>query len=199
MTNTFGNVNVKGDPVLFFSDGSTAPFMFDDGGNYKLLCGSISGRIFLYDNIDGNLTGNFNRIDTNVNRINDGPRSALQYMDVNGDGIRDLLVGNYGGGLSFYSSKAPIGINELSSNENSIILFPNPADDIIQIHSKYDHAGKMKIQVIDVLGKNIAQYSSPSAYLQMDCGDWQPGVYFLRIEVVVNKQSFFSVKKVVIQ
>lgn len=199
ITNALGNVNVKGDPQLYTTDGSTAPFMYDEGGNYKLLCGSINGRIFLYDNIDGNLTGNFNRIDTNVNKINDGPHSTLQYVDINGDGKRDLIVGNHGGGLTFYSSKAPIGINELAQEQNLISIFPNPANDVIEIRAENNYAGKLMVEITDILGKTLASHSSSSGYMKINCSNMSKGVYFFRINSVVDKQSFYSVKKVIIQ
>lgn len=152
VTNTFGNVNVKGDPSKFSSDGSCAPFMFDDGGIYKLLCGSISGNIFYYDNIDGNLGGNFNRIDTNVNKINDGPNSTIQFVDVNNDGKRDLICGNYAGGLSFYSSKKAIGIDELNSgSEQTILVYPNPNNGEFYIRGDK----KMDLRLTNEIGQHL--------------------------------------------
>ena len=199
VTNLFGNVNVKGDPGLYSSDGSCAPFMYDEAGSYKLLCGSISGRIFYYDNIDGNLTGNFNRIDTNVNKINDGPRSALQYLDVNGDAKRDLIVGNYSGGLSFYSSKAPIGINELTISEEDINVFPNPANSLVYIQSLNNFTEKINVEVYDVVGREIASQNNLSNSLKLNCESFTKGIYFLRITVSANKQQKSIVKKIIIQ
>lgn len=200
VTNSFGNVDVTGDPGLYSTDGSAAPFMFDVSGSYKLLVGSISGNIFYYDNIDGNLTGSFNRIDTNVNKINDGPRSALQYIDVNGDAKRDLFVGNYAGGLSFYSSKYPIGISEFSNQENSgIVVYPNPAKEFVEIKSEGNFAEKISVEVFDVVGKLIQSNTVHSAKLRMSTHDLNQGVYFFRITTFINKQKQTVTKKIVIQ
>jgi len=199
MTNFFGSVNVKGDPGLYSSDGSCAPFMYDDGGIYKLLCGSISGRIFYYDNIDGNLTGNFNRIDTNVNKINDGPKSSPQYIDINGDGKRDLIIGNYGGGLSFYSSKAAIGINELSEAVNSILVYPNPANDVIEIKSQNNFTEKLIINIYDVVGKKIMSRVSLSNNTKINCEDFAKGLYIIHVTEIQNKSAKTSVVKIIVQ
>jgi hypothetical protein len=199
VTNLFGNVNVKGDPGLYSSDGSCAPFLYDDAGTYKLLCGSISGRIFYYDNIDGNLTGNFNRIDTNVNKINDGPKSSPQYIDINGDGKRDLIVGNYAGGLSFYSSKAPIGINELSEMENTILVYPNPASDFIEIRSKNNYTEKLGINIFDVVGKKVLSRVVLSGTTKINTDDLPKGMYIVQITEMADKASKISVVKIIIQ
>jgi hypothetical protein len=199
VTNSFGNLDVTGDPGLYSSDGSAAPFMFDDAGNYKLLVGSISGRIFMYDNIDGNLAGTFNRIDTNVNKINDGPKSALQYIDINGDAKRDLIVGNYAGGLSFYSSKAPIGIKEFNDLENEIVVYPNPANDYLDIKSLNNFTDKLNVEVFDIIGKKVLSETSTSSNLRINCENLEQGIYVMRINITVNKTTKTLVKKVIIQ
>lgn len=200
ITNAFGNVNVKGDPGLYSSDGSCAPFMYDDGGSYKLLCGSISGRIFMYDNIDGNLSGNFNRLDTNVNKINDGPSSTLQYIDINNDGKRDLIVGNYAGGLSYYSSNGPgIGINELENLENEILVYPNPANDYFDIKCFNNFTGKITTELFDIIGKKISAQSTFSNSTRVNCEGLQKGIYMMRITVAVNKVYKTINKKIIIE
>ena len=201
VTNTFGNVNTKGDPSLYPSnDGSSAPFMFDVAGSYKLLSGSVSGNIFYYDNIDGNLAGNFNRIDTNVNKINDGPRSAVQYVDINGDGKQDLIVGNYGGGLSFYSSKVAIGINEINkSTKDDILVYPNPANDFVEIKSLNNFVEKINVEVYNVIGQKMLSQSALTNSVKIKCEGLESGVYLFRITTYINKQPNTITKKIIIQ
>ncbi|HRD39223.1 MAG TPA: T9SS type A sorting domain-containing protein, partial [Bacteroidia bacterium] len=166
-------------------------------GSYKLLCGSTSGRIFYYDNIDGNLTGNFNRIDTNVNVIYEGMQSTLQYMDITNDGNRDLICGNYAGGLTYFSSNnVGIGINEVSLvNPNDVIVFPNPAKDFISI--KINDAYKFDVTITDVLGKTILSKSDNFERTQFNVADLPSGIYFCEIKIR-NKNSEQSVYKKII-
>lgn len=196
ITSTFGNVNVRGNPAVYLT-GNCTPFMYDESGSYKLLCGSTSGRVFYYDNIDGNLTGNFNRIDTNVNVIYEGMQSALQYIDITNDGNRDLICGNYAGGLTYFSSNnVGIGINEVSLvNANDVIVFPNPAKDFISI--KINDAYKFDVTITDVLGKTILSKSDNFERTQFNVADLPSGIYFCEIKIR-NKNSEQSVYKKII-
>ncbi len=195
----FGNVNVKGDPSLFGSDGNCAPFMFDVGGSYKLLCGSISGRIFYYDNIDGNLLGNFNQIDTNVNKIYLGNQSAVQYVDINGDGKRDLIVGNYSGGLSFYSSKSTIGINEIETNIAELVLvYPNPTNGIIFVKFKNNAIEKCELELMDICGKTVLKQFNEASYCNLNAEALSKGLYLLKINAFLNNQIKTIYKKIIV-
>lgn len=200
ITNNFGNVNVKGDPSTYGSDGRCAPFMFDDNGTYKLLSGSISGRIFYYDNIDGNLNGNFNLIDTNVNKINIGMATALQYVDIDGDNKRDLIVGNYAGGLNFYSSKSTIGIKELyDAKSSSVLIYPNPTKDFVTIKSNNPLTEKIEIEVFDIYGKIILKETTPHPYKRQNTSEFNKGVYFIKTTTFEGLNSQTTVTKLILQ
>ncbi len=200
INSNFGNVNVKGDPTFFGADGSCAPFMYDVGGSYKLLCGSISGRIYYYDNIDGNLAGNFNRIDTNVNKIYVGGQSALQFVDINNDGKRDLIVGNYSGGLTYYSSKSTIGINELENNSvEQVLVYPNPANDYLNVKFKNYAIEKCELELIDICGKTVLKQFNESSYCYINIETIPKGLYLLKINSYHHKQVQTIYKKIILQ
>lgn len=84
-----------------WTTGYSMPFVFTESGVTKMIVGSEIGNIYLYNNIDGNLTGTFNRVDTTLFHINEGTRCAPYYEDITNDGKRDLFLGNYAGGLAF--------------------------------------------------------------------------------------------------
>lgn len=193
ITATFGNVNVRGNPSIYLT-GNCTPFMYDDGGAYKLLCGSTSGRIFYYDNIDGNLSGNFNRIDTNVNAIYEGMQSTLQYVDITNDGKRDLICGNYAGGLTYYSSNnVGIGIQESEIlADEAVNIYPNPAHDVVTI--KVNTPLEFDVKLSDMLGKTLLSKTNNFENTSLIIGNLPSGVYFAEIKIR-NKNSQQSIYK----
>ncbi len=200
ITNAFGNVNVKRNASLYPSEGHCAPFLFDDNGSYKLLCGSTSGYIYLYDNIDGNLGGNFNLADSLVNKINTGPNAAPQYSDIDGDNEKDLIIGNFGGGLAFYSSKKSIiGINEIDGElDSELVIYPNPSKDLIHINFK-GQMEKMEITLLDMIGKEILFTSSNLGAVTLNCEAISPGIYLLRSNCFSKSKSRIIYRKLIIQ
>lgn len=199
ITNTFGNVNVRGNPSIYLF-GSCFPYMYDDAGTYKLLCGSLSGRIYYYDNIDGNLSGNFNRIDTNVNKINEGLQSTVLYADINNDAKRDLIVGNYSGGLGYFSSKVAIGISEYS-NENFdayFTVYPNPTNDVLNIDYKKTIGRLEKVELYDITGRKVYQ-SEKFATTQIETKNFENGVYILQLQLTEKNQTRLFYKKVIFE
>jgi hypothetical protein len=195
MTSAFGNVNVKGPASLYSVDGSCSPFMYDEGGNYKLLCGSISGHIYLYDHIDGNLSGNFTLLDTMVNSINAGPRSALCYEDINNDGKRDLFVGNQAGGIQFYNSKMPVGLAEMQQNvTEDFSIFPNPAKNQVTLKLS-QRSDSLFVYLYNSMAQLI--YSSPvrDHLFSIQTEHLAAGIYFIRTG---NADHLSAAKKIVI-
>lgn len=198
VTNTLGNVYVRGNPSVYLT-GNCSPFMFDDGGTYKLLCGSTSGRIFYYDNIDGNLSGNFNRLDTNVNKIYEGMQSALQYTDINNDGLRDLITSNYAGGLCFFSSKNPIGIKEADPNLSSYVLaYPNPAQNTLTVQLN-EISGMFSVELKDLLGKTVYRKRNNNSPTTISTSQFAKGVYILTVDIGKDNLQTTLNKKIIIE
>ena len=64
------------------STGFSSPFMIDINGSYQLFVGSYSGKIYQFNNIDNNLTGTFNNINSAISEIWDGGKCALTLADI---------------------------------------------------------------------------------------------------------------------
>lgn len=149
-TDSLGKVNVtqKG-----FTQGYSKPFFFRENGTTKLFVGSDRGYIFAFDNIDNNVMGKFNRIDSIYQGISEGSRSSITGADLNADGTLEAIIGNSRGGLAFYSG---IGyLNVQSSTSKKISVFPNPATESFRIDgltsfpaqvSIFDLAGKLQMR-----------------------------------------------------
>lgn len=135
ITTFFGDVFTGIDNGVTLNDGYCIPQLFDVAGTYHLLCGSKSGRIFRYGNIDGNLSGTFTKIDTNYAQIWEGRNSAIAIADINNDGQKDMIIGNVCGGLNYYSGDITAGTKENDFTDNNVKLFPNPVMNFVTISS----------------------------------------------------------------
>src|SRR5690606_35102411 len=105
-------------------------FFYNDNG-IKLLLGSITGALAYYS-VPANILDPYNLINGQVNGYNEGGQSTVCYEDINGDGIRDMFIGNSGGGLKFYSSKSVyVGMKETGNGKpkDLVTLYPNPLKD----------------------------------------------------------------------
>ena len=199
-SSNFGKVDVRQTGIGSIT-GYSAPFMFRDGGITKLLVGSEIGNIYLYDKIDGNLSGTFNRVDTSLYQINEGPRCAPFFEDITNDGKRDLFLGNHAGGLAFFNSKnsSNVGLNELFQSEN-ISIYPNPSSDYINIfindNSSYSET---TVTCLDMLGHELLKYVSFNKQFKIDVSSWKKGMYFLKLEQRQESHIKSITKKLVIQ
>jgi len=194
---SFGGVNVKQSGYV---TGYSYPFIFSDGGVSKLLVGSEIGNIYLYDNIDGNLSGTFNRVDTNLYKINEGTRCAPFYEDITGDGKRDLFLGNHAGGLTFFNS---VNVNLVSIKEQEylqyISVYPNPAKDKLYIAINDGSFAEAEIKIIDLLGKEMLVTNSFNKNIDIDISSFSAGIYFVTIESIQNSEVKKATKKIIIE
>ena len=125
--------------------------MIDSSGTYQLFVGSYTGKIYQYNNIDGNIDGQFTEL--NSNNIWDGGKSAIAISDINSDGDIDMIVGNLSGGISYFSSDSLLTntINSTIQNKNDLKVFPNPAKNQITITSKFNG----EVYIYDLFGEVV--------------------------------------------
>ncbi|MFH1321793.1 MAG: FG-GAP-like repeat-containing protein [Bacteroidota bacterium] len=192
--------------VIYYSTGYSTPFMtcLDSSGEYYLLIGSVRGYIYLYGNIDNNLTGAFTLIDSIVSSIDIGERTTISGADINNDGILEFIIGNSRGGVTVFSSNALIvsipGI-EIENNEadySDFVIFPNPGNGRIIIkHASTLKSRDLVIEVYDILGRElyIPLFAIHQNHIILDFTDNLPSVYFCRI---ILKDGRAFVKKIVV-
>lgn len=173
----FGNVDVAPDGNL---TGYSFPFMFSQNSTLKLLVGSENGNIFMYDNIDNNWSGNFNLLDSNYQWMNEGSITALHGSDINNDGLMDLVIGNYAGGVALYMGQASVSVNKTKHRSPGVLIFPNPANATVNV---FIEAGlkNAEVSLADVLGRERRRYFVQSGNIQMDIAGLPSGIYFVKV------------------
>jgi hypothetical protein len=131
----------------------------------------------LYDEIDGNLTSNFNLRSNGFLGINVGGYSAPFINDIDHDGQLDLFIGQDLGGVFHLEndSNSSLTINEIPSND--CVIYPNPTHDKLQIKSK---SLNMNYVVFDAMGRTMLQFSNLELDTTIDVSNWKNGVYFIK-------------------
>lgn len=196
-TSFFGGVDVRQTSIGSIT-GYSMPFMYSDAGITKLLVGSEIGSIYAYNNIDGNLTGTFNRTDTAIFNINEGTRCSVSYEDITNDGKRDLFVGNHAGGLAFFNSTNVngVGVEEILKEED-VLVYPNPGTDKITIALKSAYYEELEIKCLDIFGQELFKTLTYNKMIWLDISEFSNGIYFILIQNKDSKQ--LVVKKVIKQ
>lgn len=164
--------------------GYSVPFMYlNDEGDREFLSGSEKGGLYHYDGIEGNLMGTWNLTDSVWKDFREGSRTAVAYYDFTGDGVREAVVGNYRGGLSFWSSNyGGIGIPEMAAfDTEAFSLVPNPAQGAVElIPSRTLPSGTM-VQLIDGLGRCLSSTPMVPGRTRLDLDGVAPGCYLVDV------------------
>jgi hypothetical protein len=179
ITDTLGNVDVT---EYFSIAGQSVPFVFEDGGEFQLLVGSNSGYLHRYTDIDNNLAGVFTLLDSTFHEIYDGPQSAPALLDLNNDGLLDLMVGNYRGGLSYFEGSTVNTVTAPSVEVDLFKAYPNPANEQLQIKFNQNITGPFHVKVYNSLGQIAIDLSATERTLTLSTVALKPGIYFCQAD-----------------
>ena len=80
------------------------------------------------------------------------------------------------------------GLQEIQLS--NIHIFPNPANDFIQIEAA-DFVGK-ELSILDLMGRQIANYKIESASFQIDISKYSSGLYLLKLDEVYLHKILIS-------
>ncbi len=202
VTNFFGHVNVK---QLYQLNGNSYPCLFKEGTVTKMLVGEETGNLYLYDSIDGNLSGTFHEVDKKYRGIFQGARTAPNVADIDNDGLLDMVLGNYEGGVTYYKGSSTLnGINEIPNKFTwTYNLFPNPANNSITLKISNDIASAgYFIEVVNVLGQLITTEKITNNVFVLPTQNYNSGMYFFKVSEINTNNSIKSgtlIKRIVIQ
>lgn len=183
-TDSFGKVNVK---IPGWYTGYSTPFLTetDSTGQYYLYVGSENGKVYLYNNIDNNLTGEFTLIDSIVQHNSVGSHSAPTLADIDNNGSLEMAVGNFRGGLSlFKQSDSLVGIKEgyKTKNEMPFFIYPNPANNIITIQYNNTKPALFTAFIYNSMGQLVNDYTGiDTTPFQIDISTLTSGLYYFKI------------------
>lgn len=197
---TWGNVNVQG---YYDYAGYSHPFVFKEGSTTKLLTGAQNGHLLLYDNIDGNLNGTFNRADTTFMNIWEGEQTAPCMVDITNDGRLDMIVGNYQGGVIFFKGASALSVNNLDNLIHwNFDLFPNPANNSITLRISNEQNSTYKMELYNVMGQLISSQKILDNNLTLNTERLTQGVYVCRVSEISSNGEVKTgslIKRIIIQ
>ncbi|WP_229254227.1 T9SS type A sorting domain-containing protein [Dyadobacter sp. NIV53] len=123
-----------------------------------------------------------------------GTYLAAAVADFNGDGKPDVAVGNNAGGLKLFTNILPVTVTGTEPGiQNTIKVYPNPADNYIKILS----SKKATLRVLTVGGQAILQNINVNANQEKEIStiNWASGLYLLELK----SGDIRTVKKVVVR
>jgi len=193
--NNWGGVNVTNSANTFY--GYSVPHLFMDNGQWKMVVGSESGRLFLYDNISGNLNGTFNLVSNTAYGVNEPPRAAPAMADLNNDGAAEIIVGEQAGGLAFYSSSlngCPLSVADYTPHV-SVSVSPNPVNNEANVQLINYTSGKVSAALLDITGRRIFEKNISNNHFSFSASVLNNGMYLL----VINTETGSFTKKIIVQ
>ncbi len=176
-------------------NGNSTPFIFDDAGTYKMMAGATNGYLYYYDNIDGNLGGTFNLIDSMYLNIWEGSRSFVSLADVTNNGELDMLVGSFSGGVAFYKGGLNISVTPNGGELETINIYPNPTKNNITIDLGNNDLNNSTIRISDMLGKVINTQKPNHKSLTIDLANYARGVYLVQFSNEISNVVYKIIKE----
>jgi len=158
--------------------GASAPFILREKGELHFYIGSQEGFIshFTYDG--GDIEGTFTRIDSTFGDLDESRWSIPTMADVDDDGMMEMLVGNFRGGLTFYNTF----INDSSVSAEDVVtevsrIYPNPTGDVlnVELSSYYE----VRYRILDINGRVIR--SSALDDSEIGVSDLISGMYLIEL------------------
>lgn len=164
--------------------GHSIPQFIDIDNEYHLICGSLTGYLHYYDNIDGNILGNWNQVDTTLENIYIGTYSAPAIYDITDDNRVEMALGNKRGGLALYKSGplTDVGVEENAFSQ--LLVYPNPAKTHVTIDFgpvSYDELQSTEVKVYDIMGRVVMTKRANNSQMQLDLSSFSNGTYILEI------------------
>ena len=194
VTANLGNVNVT-NPNLSYYGYSTPCFFRDKHNELKLIVGSDEGKIHYFTGIENNLTGTFAESDslfalitgTSLD-IRSGSRVSPAISFLSDQGMMDLVVGNFAGGLNYYSHRAsPVVIENIPETSGSMRddfrVYPNPADQSVHFRISNQNAKPtFRQEVFNSMGTLVmSAVFTTSGDTEIKTGNLPDGIYLLAI------------------
>lgn len=188
-TDSLGGINVT-DYNLSYTGHSVPSFYHAPDGSLDLITGSEKGAIYWYRDIRNQPVNNYQPADSLFHYIaglneepNIGIYSSAVMMDLDNNGLPELITGNFSGGLNYFPASLPTvgGIFEFDENFD-IQISPNPANGNVTI--TFDKGYTVTGVTITSLSGQVVRkvrFANTAGPVEVDISGLAPSVYFVLI------------------
>jgi hypothetical protein len=190
ITDTLGGLSTV-EP--FYLTGSSSPYFYRFDGITYLLLGAESGRLHQYTNIDGNEEGDYTLESQNAFGAKLGAKSRPALVDLDGNGIPELIVGGIGGGVTLFADEDIVSTHTVDQKTSLLSLFPNPAGDYITIKFESSPGQSVRYRIYAISGALLKQ--GLSAEGTIDVSQLAQGAYILDAESGSMRERKLWIKK----
>lgn len=153
----------------------------------KVILSNGNGKIYVMGEATTNYTQKMSIVSDSLN-LDAGQFSfanggfPFSMADLNGDAKPELVVGTPQGGLFLYrNTSVSVGVNNSKFLENSILLYPNPANTFINIKSTTNELIHT-VKLMDVNGRTLKEIDSTNDILKIELEGISAGIYFIKIQ-----------------
>ena len=187
-----GNINTA---IPGSISGYSAPLIIDQQGTYMLVTGTEAGQLEVYNEFEGNLSGEFTLDSDRMGDVRVGIRTRPAIADIDNDGKLEMIVGNERGGLNAFQtnlwldSTSPTAEADWTSSVN---IFPNPARSLLNV--QFNQELNAAIELVNVSGQLVRQDQIAGTALTIPVNELPAGIYFLKV-VAAGQQM---IKKVMV-
>jgi len=178
--------------------GDLAPELFDidQDGDLDLFLGERDGNVNFYRNTGTPQAFTFTLVSENFAGVQVGNESAPEFVDVNGDGLVDLFVGEQGGGLNYYRRGTADAVEDPEPappiTVAEIALHPNPGRAGATVELRLAAGGETRTALYSPEGRLVRELEERVLPAGAHRFAWDgrdargarltPGVYFLVLD-----------------
>ena len=190
-TNFLGRIDLREGG---FSTGFGTPRLIDINGDFHIATGNEFGAIKIYE-IDSDPFETWVLVDGNLGATKTGERTVIDFADIDSDGLYEVVVGNYRGGLSLFHTElaAPTTVSTDDNNEiTDFEIYPNPSNGQINLTTQINGIW----QLYDSSGKLIQNGNINAPNTEISIINGFQGLAFLKL---IDESGRVGVEKIFIQ
>lgn len=213
VTDSLGRINVTNYQVSY--NGYSIPSFFRDRtGTERLLVGSEEGKVWYFADIPADPQAVYpeseelySLITTQSFPIRCGWRTAPAIGYITDSSWFDLVVGNWAGGLNYFSQHDPpevlLGTHSIHQPPlNQFTVYPNPAKDFIVINFPFpQHLRAIRLEIVNLFGQTFVskEISGDATFAEnlISTSQFPNGLYLVTLTDPTGK-IFFAAQKLVI-